>query len=53
MGDGYFPKGAVLITTKRGKNDGLKVEVQANAGLNVAKSFPDIGGIPHPGSLHS
>jgi TonB-dependent SusC/RagA subfamily outer membrane receptor len=29
-------KGAVLITTKRGKNDGLKVEVQANAGLNVA-----------------
>ena len=34
-------KGAVLITTKRGKNDGLKVEVQANAGLNVAKSFPE------------
>lgn len=34
-------KGAVLITTKRGKNDGLKVEVQANAGLHVAKSFPE------------
>ena len=34
-------KGAVLITTKRGKNDGLKVEAQANAGLNVAKSFPE------------
>ena len=34
-------KGAVLITTKRGNNDGLKVEVQANTGLNVAKSFPE------------
>ena len=34
-------KGAVLITTKRGHVDGLKVEVQANAGLNVAKSFPE------------
>ena len=34
-------KGAVLITTKRGKNDGLKVEVRANTGLHVAKSFPE------------
>ena len=34
-------KGAVVITTKRGHNDGLKVEVQANAGLNVAKSYPE------------
>lgn len=34
-------KGAVLITTKRGRNEGLKVEVQANTGLHVAKSFPE------------
>ena len=31
----------MLITTKRGKNDGLKVEVRANTGLHVAKSFPE------------
>ena len=35
-------KGAVLITTKRGRvNDGLSVEVRANTGWNVAKSFPE------------
>ena len=34
-------KGAILITTKRGKEEKLKVEVRANTGFNVAKSFPE------------
>ncbi|MCH5312659.1 MAG: SusC/RagA family TonB-linked outer membrane protein [Prevotella sp.] len=35
-------KGAVLITTKRGRvNDGLSVSVRANTGWNVAKSYPE------------
>ena len=35
-------KGAVLITTKRGRvNDGLSVTARVNTGWNVAKSFPE------------
>ena len=35
-------KGAILITTKRGKvNDGLSVNVRANTGWAVAKSYPE------------
>lgn len=35
-------KGAILITTKRGQvNDGLSVNVRANTGWNVAKSYPE------------
>ena len=35
-------KGVVLITTKRGTvTDGLKVNVRANTGWNVAKSYPE------------
>lgn len=35
-------KGAILITTKRGRvTDGLRVDVRANTGFNVAKSFPE------------
>lgn len=35
-------KGAILITTKRGKvNDGLSVNVRANVGLAVAKAYPE------------
>jgi len=34
-------KGAIVITTKRGKVDGIKVDVTANTGWNVAKSFPE------------
>ncbi len=35
-------KGAVLITTKRGRvNDGLSVQVRANTGWNVAKAYPE------------
>lgn len=35
-------KGVLLITTKRGRvNDGLRVNVRANTGWNVAKSYPE------------
>lgn len=35
-------QGAILITTKRGRvNDGLSVNVRANTGWNVAKSYPE------------
>ena len=34
-------KGAILITTKRGTNDGLSVNVRANTGVHVAKAFPE------------
>ena len=34
-------KGAILITTKRGKVDGLQITANANTGWYVAKSFPD------------
>ena len=34
-------KGAVLITTKRGTNDGLSISVRANTGVHVAKAFPE------------
>ncbi|MCI6828469.1 MAG: SusC/RagA family TonB-linked outer membrane protein, partial [Prevotella sp.] len=37
-------KGAILITTKRGKVDGLQVEVTANTGFHVAKAFPEYVG---------
>ena len=34
-------KGAILITTKRGKVDGLQVVANANTGWHVAKEFPE------------
>ena len=35
-------KGVVLITTKRGRvTDGLRVDVRANTGWNVAKAYPE------------
>ena len=34
-------KGAILITTKRGKVDGLKIEANANTGWHFAKEFPE------------
>ncbi|MBE6216110.1 MAG: SusC/RagA family TonB-linked outer membrane protein [Bacteroidales bacterium] len=37
-------KGAILITTKRGTNDGLSVSVRANTGVHVAKAFPEYVG---------
>ncbi len=37
-------KGAILITTKRGTNDGLRIDVRANTGVQVAKAFPEYMG---------
>ena len=34
-------KGAILITTKRGKVDGLQIVANANTGFHVAKAFPE------------
>ena len=34
-------KGAILITTKRGKVDGLQIEANANTGWHFAKRFPE------------
>lgn len=34
-------KGVIYITTKRGENAPLKVDVRANTGWHVAKSFPE------------
>lgn len=33
-------KGVILITTKRGKNAPMSIDVRANAGINVPKSYP-------------
>ena len=37
----YGAKGAILITTKRGKVDGLQITANANTGFHVAKEFPE------------
>ena len=34
-------KGVIYITTKRGSSEGLRVNVWANTGFNVAKSYPE------------
>ena len=34
-------KGAILITTKRGKVNGLQITANANTGFHVAKEFPE------------
>ena len=34
-------KGAILITTKRGKVDGLQIQANVNTGFHVAKEFPE------------
>ena len=34
-------KGAIVITTKRGKVDGLQIVANANTGFHVAKEFPE------------
>lgn len=33
-------KGVILITTKRGKNEPMHIDVRGNVGLNVPKSYP-------------
>jgi len=37
----HAAKGVLLITTKRGVSQPLKINVRANTGWNVAKSFPE------------
>ena len=37
-------KGAILITTKRGRIDGLQIKANANTGFHVAKAFPEFLG---------
>jgi len=34
-------KGVILITTKRGKVDGLRINANVNTGFHVAKEFPE------------
>ena len=34
-------KGAILITTKRGKVDGLQIQANVNTGFHFAKEFPE------------
>ncbi|MDR2473862.1 MAG: TonB-dependent receptor plug domain-containing protein, partial [Tannerella sp.] len=33
-------KGAILITTKRGKNEAMKIDFRANGGVYIPKSYP-------------
>lgn len=33
-------KGVILITTKRGKEEPMRIDVRGNAGINVPKSYP-------------
>ena len=33
-------KGVILITTKRGKNEPMHIDVRGNAGINIPKSYP-------------
>lgn len=33
-------KGVILITTKRGKNEPMRIDVRGNAGINAPKSYP-------------
>lgn len=33
-------KGVILITTKRGKEEPMRIDVRANAGINIPKSYP-------------
>lgn len=46
-------KGAILITTKRGKVDGLKIVANANTGWHVAKAFPEYLGSAEYMSLYN
>ncbi len=33
-------KGVILITTKRGKEGALRIDVRANTGLHIPKAYP-------------
>lgn len=46
-------KGVVYITTKRGNNEGLSVNVRANTGYHVSKSYPKYLGSAEYMSLYN
>ena len=46
-------KGAILITTKRGKVDGLQIKANANTGFHFAKEFPEYLGAPEYMTLYN
>lgn len=46
-------KGAILITTKRGKVDGLQIVANANTGFHIAKAFPEYLGSAEYMSLYN
>lgn len=46
-------KGAIYVTTKRGKTEGINISVRANTGFNVAKSYPDYLGSAEYMSLYN
>ena len=46
-------KGAILITTKRGKVDGLQITANANTGWHFAKEFPEYLGSAEYMSLYT
>lgn len=46
-------KGVILVTTKRGKMAPFTVEVRANTGFNVAKSYPEYLGSAEYMSLYN
>lgn len=46
-------KGCVLVTTKRGNDNGLEVNVSANTGVNVMKSLPQYLGAAEYMSLYN
>ena len=37
----HAAKGVIYITTKRGRNEGLNINVRANTGFHVAKRYPE------------
>jgi TonB-linked SusC/RagA family outer membrane protein len=46
-------KGVVIITTKRGKNEPLKIDVRANTGYHAPKSYPKYLGSAEYMSLYN
>ncbi|MDO4461859.1 MAG: SusC/RagA family TonB-linked outer membrane protein [Bacteroidia bacterium] len=40
----HAAKGAILVTTKRGKQGDIQIDARANYGLNVFKAFPEYVG---------
>lgn len=49
----YGAKGVIYVTTKRGRTEGLKVDVRANTGFYVSKSYPEYLGSAEYMSLYN